>query len=289
MTLTFTDNLISSFSQDGCLFCHPNGRICGEKHNVSNGRCTLHTNQMEMEMSEVVLCQIKSTFNSICIYHSNEERNLIDIMFKIFSSYSTINRRQTEMFHILSIEQYLSEMIKICKGVHVLVIVFNVRTYIALNNLYISTLGKDIFIKRLEILKEQCQFLMQGFSTTDNSEDNHDLMSVLHCLAHLKKFDSISSLIHINFYCLRHYPRYFGKSCDRRGILNVYQHILPDAKEDTEICSICQESGTDCKLSRCHHTFHSKCLKEWFHVNCPSNWCCPLCRQTYFKNIEYTV
>lgn len=48
--------------------------------------------------------------------------------------------------------------------------------------------------------------------------------------------------------------------------------------ETTFTCSICQENGIfDKHVTACNHTFHKRCLNEWFRrTECKT---CPNCRQ----------
>ncbi|GFY66894.1 hypothetical protein TNIN_179241 [Trichonephila inaurata madagascariensis] len=52
---------------------------------------------------------------------------------------------------------------------------------------------------------------------------------------------------------------------------------------DAEVCSICLDCDVSemFSLTRCNHTFHSFCLREWINSNKST---CPYCRE----EIEYT-
>lgn len=64
---------------------------------------------------------------------------------------------------------------------------------------------------------------------------------------------------------------------------------LPDATAEDlttldDVCAICYQEMQTAKITRCHHFFHSVCLRKWLYVQDT----CPLCHTVMYGNIDGT-
>ncbi|RXG70073.1 Protein TRC8-like protein [Armadillidium vulgare] len=91
---------------------------------------------------------------------------------------------------------------------------------------------------------------------------------------------------------------YFNIWCEAKNGWNVFMkrrtavkkiNSLPEATEEeleklSDVCAICFQDLNNAKVTKCHHFFHSICLRKWLYVRDS----CPLCHETLYRteNIE---
>lgn len=55
--------------------------------------------------------------------------------------------------------------------------------------------------------------------------------------------------------------------------------------EDCNICLNIKDNLSKIKTLTCNHSFHSKCINEWFKMSMNKKKTCPICRSVYYGNI----
>ena len=149
---------------------------------------------------------------------------------------------------LISIQEYIFSIMRN--------IIKNTKNYFKINKFFYAI--KDfvlLFVK----------YIANNYKTNNklDIDETHELI-----IEKIELLNKINELVNMK---TNLYKDYIQKQQNHYKIDNV--------NKECSICYNCDENN-ECKyvqLNKCKHTFHIKCIKEWFEIK--NN--CPLCRETY--------